>query len=206
MGDLLPGRHMTGLQTLKQRRDRIFDAYAAGQTVGKIALAMGLSDSDVRRSIEQSVKLAAMQRASLAGQYVERELRGLELMEEALVNHAQSPDNLEGAFGLMLKVKERRAKYLGLDRPAEIRLTASLEDLLTAGSAAAAGAGGPSTGGGPEIGGASPPPHDQPGISTTNLELIDHTPVSQQQAPPPPSENFATASTELPPPTLPEKF
>lgn len=109
--------------------------YAAGWRADDIALALGVASGTVRGWIRAGLAQAAADRAELAADYIERELAGLDALERLIFQDAADPD--AGAAGraaaarVILELKARRAKYLGLDKPQEIKTTLTLEQLVS---------------------------------------------------------------------------
>jgi DNA-binding CsgD family transcriptional regulator len=126
------------------QRQRCWEHYIRGWRPGEIASELGLSEPVVRNALKTAQDAAKARRADLAADYLQRELDHLDALERTLEADLDAEDVLDdkgrvtvtgaskrsAAVRLLLEIKARRAKYLGLDKPAEVRTTITLEDLV----------------------------------------------------------------------------
>jgi predicted transcriptional regulator len=112
------------------QRQRCWEHYIRGWRPGEIARELGLAESTVRNALKTSQDAAKARRADLAADYLQRELDHLDALERALEADIADDAKKTPALKLLLEIKARRAKYLGLDKPAEVKHSLSLEDLV----------------------------------------------------------------------------
>jgi hypothetical protein len=114
-------------------RDRLWwGRYICGERITDIAAADGVTPAAVGYALRREQDAVAADRRNMAEEYVQRELDGLDTLERRLSQALISADPAEAASisNSIIKVKERRARYMGLDRPAEVKHTFTLESLV----------------------------------------------------------------------------
>lgn len=124
----------------------VWEHYIRGWRAEEIASELGISTAIVQKHIKEAGEQAKANRASMAGVVLERELEHLDVMEKALEDDlAKAEDMIDEKGNLtrdaavqrartvdaLLKIKARRAKYLGLDKPDEVKHSVTLEDLVS---------------------------------------------------------------------------
>lgn len=116
---------------IEANRQRCWDHYVQGWRVAAIASELQLSEGQVRSYLADSQATAKETRDQLAKDYVQRELDSLDDLEKAIYPDLADAAQVRGsAAKVILEIKARRAKYLGLDKPAEVKHSLTLEDLV----------------------------------------------------------------------------
>lgn len=101
-----------------------------GWRPAEIALELGVSETQVRNDIREAASVSKAAREALADDYIQRELDALDALERSISSAAHEGMAALAAAKVILDIKARRAKYLGLDKPQEVKHTMSLEQLL----------------------------------------------------------------------------
>lgn len=118
----------------EEQRRRVWDLYCRAWGVGAIATELGLTRLVVAGWIGEAMKSLKEERKAYAADILLRELEHLDLMERVLIEDATGLDINDklGVVDRILKIKERRSKYLGLDSAlkANVTVTTTLEDLV----------------------------------------------------------------------------
>jgi len=123
-----------------------WEHYITGWRIDEIARELGISAATVRAHLRAGQDKVAADRDALAEGYVQRELDALDALERNLQQDLNAQDvvddkgrvTLSGASvrarasSVLLEIKARRAKYLGLDKPVVVSHTMKLEDLVAA--------------------------------------------------------------------------
>jgi hypothetical protein len=149
---------------------RAWRLYASGWQVSDIAREFQLSEQSIRNWIMETGIELRNERLALAAGYIDRELEGLAAFERMLSERmAADPASRLECIAAALKIKERRARYLALDKPIEVKHTASLEDLVTGAGAVAISA---ERGGTPGIDAAHPTPPPTPEIFSPKISTL----------------------------------
>lgn len=132
------------------QRDRCWEHYIRGWRPGEIARELNISELSVRNALKAAQDAARARRSELAADYLQRELDHLDALEKALERDvdalpddagetdakilraklAAANDAKAKAVKLIIEIKARRAKYLGLDKPSEVKHSLTLEDLV----------------------------------------------------------------------------
>jgi len=108
--------------------------YIRGWSIQDIANELGIVSGTVSRYLREAQAVARADRDALAADYLQRELDHLDALERTLDadlagDEVAAPRRAQ-AVRLLLEIKARRAKYLGLDKPIEVKHTMTLEDLV----------------------------------------------------------------------------
>lgn len=110
---------------------KVWEHYIRGWRPHEIAMETGLSEAVVRGHISDAVKQAKAHRLAVAGDVVQRELEHLDSLERGFeADLLLDPVTRSHAVESILKIKQRRAKYLGLDKPEEVKHSLTLEDIV----------------------------------------------------------------------------
>jgi hypothetical protein len=116
-------------------RQRAWELFCMSWPILAIAKELGENPRDVNRWVGEAMKQLAEQRKAYGLAYMERELTTLDLIERQCIEAlpAATLDEQLNIMDRILKIKERRTKYLGMDAPTRqaVTLTTSLEDLVT---------------------------------------------------------------------------
>ena len=148
---------------------RAWRLYASGWQIVDLAKEFHIPTHKAKKWIEETGIELRNERLALAAGYIDRELEGLALFERLLSERmAADPSSQLECIAAALKIKERRARYLALDKPIEVKHTASLEDLVT-GAGPMAVAIPDARGGTPGIDAASPHPPPTPEIFSPKI-------------------------------------
>lgn len=98
---------------------KAWELYLTGWTMVRIAEEIGSSKSAVHRFIKRTLEEHAADTKDIGRAYIEAETKRLDEMLEIYKPMALAGDL--GAGELVLKIQARRAKYLGLDMPTELK-------------------------------------------------------------------------------------
>lgn len=126
MGKELTNRGREGVAA--ERRVQAFQLYKSGWTFRQIATKFGVSHTCISKDIHGELDALAAERREVAKEVLELELQRMDDLLKVLTPRALRGD--DQAIDRMLKVIERRAKYLGLDKPMKVEGTFQLEDLV----------------------------------------------------------------------------
>lgn len=104
----------------KQRERDALDLRTKGWTYERIAEALGMSTSGAADSVRRALQALKAETAEKAEEVRDLELRRLDRMLEIAEGAAESGDI--SAIDRVLRIQERRSKYLGLDAPARAEI------------------------------------------------------------------------------------
>jgi hypothetical protein len=93
-----------------------------------------LSEATVSRFLREEQTRVKALRVELAADFLQRELDHLDALERSMEDDMAEPTRRGPAIKLLLEIKARRAKYLGLDKPAEVKHSLTLEDIVSGSS------------------------------------------------------------------------
>ncbi len=115
-------------------RQRAWELFCMAWPIRAIAKELGENPRDVNRWVGEAMKQLATERKAYGLAYMERELETLDVLERNCIESLRDAP-LEDRLNIMdriLKIKERRTKYLGMDAPTRsaVTVTTSLEDLV----------------------------------------------------------------------------
>lgn len=113
---------------------KAFTLYKAGVSQRQIAQQLDRSPTRINNYIRYELERLGRERTELGNYVLDLELRRLDDITQALLPRAQKGELL--AIDRLLRVMERRAKYLGLDKPAKLEHsgTLSLEHIVAGSS------------------------------------------------------------------------
>ena len=138
-----PKPSITTSRSAEQAR-ACWEHYIRGWSIQDIANELGIASGTVSKHLREAQAKAKADREHLANDFLQRELDHLDALERTLEADLVSEDVLDdrgrvvasgaqkraSAVKLLLEIKARRAKYLGLDKPTEMKHTMTLEDLV----------------------------------------------------------------------------
>ena len=104
----------------KQRERDALDLRTKGFTYDRIAEALGMSTSGAADSVRRALQALKTETAEKAEEVRDLELRRLDRMLQIAEAAADSGDL--AAIDRVLRIQERRSKYLGLDAPAKAEI------------------------------------------------------------------------------------
>jgi transcriptional regulator with XRE-family HTH domain len=109
--------------------------YIRGWSIQDIANELGIVSGTVSKYLREAQATAKAERDKLASDFLQRELDHLDALERTLEADLAGDEGLfaprrASAVKLLLDIKARRAKYLGLDKPTEVKHSLTLEDLV----------------------------------------------------------------------------
>jgi hypothetical protein len=104
----------------KQRERDALDLRTKGFTYDRIAEALGMSTSGAADSVRRALQALKTETAEKAEEVRDLELRRLDRMLQIAEAAAESGDI--SAIDRVLRIQERRSKYLGLDAPAKAEI------------------------------------------------------------------------------------
>jgi DNA-binding CsgD family transcriptional regulator len=102
----------------REREVQALELRKAGATYGEIGRQLGISASSAHRAIARAVERITDESSELAIETRRMELIRLDAMQLALWTDARKGD--AEAIRTLLRIMERRARYLGLDAPTEV--------------------------------------------------------------------------------------
>ena len=105
----------------KEKRARTLELRKAGITYQEISDALGIPLSSVGRYVQQGIAEWQKQTEQDAGEIVALEIARIDRMLRGLWNRAKAGD--DAAVDRVIKLMDRRAKLLGLDKPAKVAPT-----------------------------------------------------------------------------------
>lgn len=112
---LLPAEIISPPESREERSIRAFRFWRTGLSLREVSKQMGVSHVSVFNWIQEVVAELHEERKKLGIKYVERELATLETLMRPFVILAEQGDY--DACDRVLKILDRRARYLGLDAP-----------------------------------------------------------------------------------------
>ena len=104
---------IAGRTSAKERKMRAFELRKSGLTYYEIGLQLGISKQAAHQHVKKHLNEIASKVTELAKEVMTIELNRLDDMVFALYEKARSGD--VSAIDRILKIMDRRAKYLGLD-------------------------------------------------------------------------------------------
>jgi transcriptional regulator with XRE-family HTH domain len=108
--------------------------YIRGWSIQDIANELGIASGTVSKYLREAQATAKAERDNLASDFLQRELDHLDALERTLEADLKGDEvaapRRASAVKLLLDIKARRAKYLGLDKPTEVKHSLTLEDLV----------------------------------------------------------------------------
>ena len=111
--------HGKGSRFLAQkRRLKTFELYEQGYSYRKIAKEVGVSHNIVGRYIKNELDFLAAKRKEIGEKVIEIELKRLDSMLEVMKAKADAGD--QGAVDRVIRIMDRRARYLGLNAPDKV--------------------------------------------------------------------------------------
>lgn len=112
------------IQISDEQALRAWKLHVQGFTYREIGEQINCSYTSVWRYIQKTLKALAEQTAAIGKDYVETELERLDKMLQIYTVKAEEGD--QGAATIVLRIQERRSKYLGLDAPDKKEITGSI--------------------------------------------------------------------------------
>lgn len=113
-----------------ERNCDILRAYQEGWTTREIAVAQSMTPQAVRTVLKDALAEIQAEQRELATEVLQLELQRLDLLLKV-----HMPKALEGdldSFDRVIRIMDRRAKYLGLDAPEKFDVALTLEALVLA--------------------------------------------------------------------------
>lgn len=112
---------------LAERRRRVATLNLDGWTQGEICAELGISPATCSEDLKKMRLEWASEHKAATNEHVERELASLQRDEkdarerlEAVVDDEDVHKNAKGWHEVLLKIRDRRAKLLGLDAPTKV--------------------------------------------------------------------------------------
>lgn len=149
MGQKADKKHEIEEVVREQRRAQVLELYLHGKTLRFIAKEVGISKSQAHNDLKHELAALKAKREDLAEGIMQAELERLDKLLDMLIRDLEKKIEISGygdnteteviekidpvLANLIIKVMDRRAKYLGLNAPEkrEHTGTLSLRDLLT---------------------------------------------------------------------------
>lgn len=103
---------------MEERRDRVADLLINGWSARRIARHMGYSNQTISSDVKAIRQQWATNQTHSYQEWVTRELEKLDDLESKYAHRVDTGDTAAGQ--LILKIQERRAKYLALDAPTRV--------------------------------------------------------------------------------------
>lgn len=110
-----------------ERQRSVFELIKEGLSYRAIGARLNVSHETVRRDAAFSLKNARKENADLAQSWVAIELARLDALHETIWQKALAADPIY--IDRALKIAERRARLLGLDKPVKNDLTINLKEM-----------------------------------------------------------------------------
>ena len=129
--ELNQGKGQEGLGA--ENRLKAWKLYLAGKSYREIGRELNLSHGRIFQFVKETLDVLEKERLEIGMKYVGTEIERLDKMLKIL-----EPKMVDGdiaALQMVVKIQERRAKYLALDSPAKVEHSGSicLEDLVCGG-------------------------------------------------------------------------
>jgi len=114
-------------EAVQVRAQKALELRIAGGTYRQIAQELGVSHTVIFENVLWALEERAEERGKLSDQLVQMELERLEKMTLSLWPRVRNGD--EKAINTLVRVMDRRAKLLGLDKPVKTDLTTGGESI-----------------------------------------------------------------------------
>jgi predicted transcriptional regulator len=116
----------------QELKPKAWALYKKGYTYREIGKLIGRSRTIVGEYINEELTRLTKEYQDIAADYVRSEIESLEDLEKVLNARIEEDSTDDGAISQLIKIKERKAKYMALDQPTKVEHSGSivLEDLV----------------------------------------------------------------------------
>lgn len=115
----------------EEKKNEVWELYVKGWSYRKIAQHMGISRNTIGPWLAETMAELAEERKKYAKDYLEKEMKILDDLTEVWKEKGECGD--PQAAEILIKIQNRRSRYLGLDAPEKREITGAitLGDLVT---------------------------------------------------------------------------